>query len=229
MIKGMWEFLWPQGRPDLKLRVVSALGLLVASKVRAPVAPVARTRTAPHGLTPCLTPCPTARPRLVPTPLCSRFSMSRCPSSSNMPSTCSATPTPSSTAPWWPSLPPPAPCWSRVRCAACPCLAHCVCASRVPRGGSAPPPCAPAVPAARVSQLHPLPATQPNPDGVARVGASLRTELRNAVFAKVAHRGIRKIARRTFLRLHSLDLSYHLSRQTGAVSRAIDRGTRCVL
>jgi ATP-binding cassette subfamily B (MDR/TAP) protein 7 len=63
-------------------------------------------------------------------------------------------------------------------------------------------------------------------DGIARVGASLFTELRNAVFAKVAQRGIRKIARRTFLRLHSLDLSYHLSRQTGAVSRAIDRGTR---
>lgn len=34
MIKGMWEFLWPQGRPDLKGRVVAALSLLVAAKVQ---------------------------------------------------------------------------------------------------------------------------------------------------------------------------------------------------
>jgi len=50
--------------------------------------------------------------------------------------------------------------------------------------------------------------------------------LRNAVFARVAHRSIRDIARNIFLHLHSLDLSYHLNRQTGALSKAIDRGTR---
>lgn len=63
-------------------------------------------------------------------------------------------------------------------------------------------------------------------DGAARIGSSLFHELRNAVFAKVAQSSIRRISRRTFLHLHSLDLSYHLSRQTGAMSRAVDRGTR---
>ena len=63
-------------------------------------------------------------------------------------------------------------------------------------------------------------------DGAARLSASLFNELRNAVFAKVAQSSIRRVARTTFLHLHSLDLSYHLSRQTGAMSRAVDRGTR---
>ena len=63
-------------------------------------------------------------------------------------------------------------------------------------------------------------------DGAARIGSSLFNELRTAIFAKVAQSSIRTIARRTFLHLHSLDLSYHLSRQTGAMSRAVDRGTR---
>lgn len=63
-------------------------------------------------------------------------------------------------------------------------------------------------------------------DGGARLGASLFNELRNAVFAKVAQQSVRKLSKRTFLHLHSLDLNYHLSRQTGAMSRAIDRGTR---
>jgi len=63
-------------------------------------------------------------------------------------------------------------------------------------------------------------------DGAARLGSSLFNELRNAVFAKVAQSSIRRVAKTTFLHLHSLDLSYHLSRQTGAMSRAVDRGTR---
>ena len=63
-------------------------------------------------------------------------------------------------------------------------------------------------------------------DGAARAGASLFNELRNAVFAKVAQSSIRTVAKRTFLHLHNLDLNFHLSRQTGALSRAIDRGTR---
>ncbi|XP_065837576.1 iron-sulfur clusters transporter ABCB7, mitochondrial-like [Oscarella lobularis] len=62
--------------------------------------------------------------------------------------------------------------------------------------------------------------------GIARSGASLFNELRNAVFAKVAQNSIRRIAKRSFLHLHKLDLSFHLGRQTGALSRAIDRGTR---
>lgn len=63
-------------------------------------------------------------------------------------------------------------------------------------------------------------------DGVARAGSSLFNELRNAVFAKVAHDSIRRVAKSVFLHLHNLDLSFHLSRQTGALSKAIDRGTR---
>ncbi|KAL6731290.1 hypothetical protein Aduo_002168 [Ancylostoma duodenale] len=62
--------------------------------------------------------------------------------------------------------------------------------------------------------------------GVARASSSLMNELRNAVFAKVAQSSVRKIARNIFLHLHSLDLSFHLNRQTGALSKAIDRGTR---
>jgi len=62
--------------------------------------------------------------------------------------------------------------------------------------------------------------------GSARASASLFNELRNAVFAKVAQSSIRKMARKTFLHLHSLDLNYHLSRKTGMLSKAIDRGTR---
>ncbi|XP_050392679.1 iron-sulfur clusters transporter ABCB7, mitochondrial isoform X3 [Patella vulgata] len=62
--------------------------------------------------------------------------------------------------------------------------------------------------------------------GVARAGASGFNELRNAVFAKVAQSSIRRVANNVFLHLHSLDLNFHLSRQTGALSKAIDRGTR---
>ncbi len=63
-------------------------------------------------------------------------------------------------------------------------------------------------------------------DGAARLSSSFFNELRNAVFAKVAQSSIRRVAKSTFLHLHSLDLSYHLSKQTGAMSRAVDRGTR---
>lgn len=63
-------------------------------------------------------------------------------------------------------------------------------------------------------------------DGAARSGSALFNELRNAIFARVAQYSIRSIARQIFLHLHSLDLSFHLSRQTGGLSKAIDRGTR---
>ncbi|BFZ09671.1 hypothetical protein BsWGS_12710 [Bradybaena similaris] len=62
--------------------------------------------------------------------------------------------------------------------------------------------------------------------GLARTGSALFNELRNAVFAKVAQNSIRKVAKNVFLHLHSMDLNFHLSRQTGALSKAIDRGTR---
>jgi len=56
-------------------------------------------------------------------------------------------------------------------------------------------------------------------DGIARAGAAGFNELRNAVFAKVAQHSIRRIARNVFLHLHNLDLAFHLSRQTGALSK----------
>ena len=62
--------------------------------------------------------------------------------------------------------------------------------------------------------------------GVSRAGASFCNELRNATFAKVAQGAIRGVALRVFNHLHQLDLSFHLSRQTGAVTRTIERGTR---
>ncbi|XP_058809275.1 iron-sulfur clusters transporter ABCB7, mitochondrial [Phymastichus coffea] len=62
--------------------------------------------------------------------------------------------------------------------------------------------------------------------GIARAGATGFNELRNAVFAKVAQHSIRKIAKNVFLHLHNLDLSFHLNRRTGALSKTIDRGSR---
>ncbi|KAG5337418.1 ABCB7 protein, partial [Acromyrmex charruanus] len=62
--------------------------------------------------------------------------------------------------------------------------------------------------------------------GIARAGAAGFSELRNAVFAKVAQHSIRKIAKNVFVHLHNLDMAFHLSKQTGALSKTIDRGSR---
>ncbi|KAI0790031.1 P-loop containing nucleoside triphosphate hydrolase protein [Abortiporus biennis] len=62
--------------------------------------------------------------------------------------------------------------------------------------------------------------------GAARIGATLFGELLNATFASVGQRAIRKVARETFEHLLNLDLKFHLSRQTGGLTRAIDRGTK---
>jgi ATP-binding cassette, subfamily B, heavy metal transporter len=62
--------------------------------------------------------------------------------------------------------------------------------------------------------------------GVARVGAQLFAELRDAVFAKVGQRAVRRVALATFRHLHALSLRFHLERQTGGLSRAIERGIR---
>ncbi|KAJ8733062.1 hypothetical protein PYW07_015661 [Mythimna separata] len=64
--------------------------------------------------------------------------------------------------------------------------------------------------------------------GIARAGAAGFNELRNAVFAKVAQHSIRKLACNVFIHLHNLDLSFHLGRQTGALSKTIDRGSRAI-
>ncbi|CAA7398266.1 unnamed protein product [Spirodela intermedia] len=62
--------------------------------------------------------------------------------------------------------------------------------------------------------------------GIARAGASACNELRTIVFSKVASGAIRSVSRKVFEHLHDLDLRYHLSRQTGALNRIIDRGSR---
>ncbi len=62
--------------------------------------------------------------------------------------------------------------------------------------------------------------------GLLRVAAAGFGELRDAVFAAVQQRAVRRIARATFEHLHRLSLRFHLDRQTGGLSRNIDRGTK---
>src|SRR6516165_2794930 len=61
--------------------------------------------------------------------------------------------------------------------------------------------------------------------GVARVMAQGFNELRNAVFAKVSQRAIRRLALAAFRHVHSLSLRFHLERRTGGLARAVERGT----
>ena len=70
--------------------------------------------------------------------------------------------------------------------------------------------------------------TSPLTDGATRICGTLFSEMRNAVFANVAQAAVRKIARDTFDHLLRLDLKFHLERQTGGLTRAIDRGTKYV-
>ncbi|KAF9919547.1 Iron-sulfur clusters transporter atm1, mitochondrial [Linnemannia zychae] len=62
--------------------------------------------------------------------------------------------------------------------------------------------------------------------GLARAGSSVFGELRNAIFAVVAQKAIRRVSANVFDHLHRLDMSFHLTKQTGGLSRAIDRGTK---
>src|SRR5688572_11699837 len=62
--------------------------------------------------------------------------------------------------------------------------------------------------------------------GVLRLSSTLFGELRDAVFAKVTQRAIRRVALKVFNHLHALSLRFHLERQTGGVSRDIERGSR---
>lgn len=62
--------------------------------------------------------------------------------------------------------------------------------------------------------------------GLARIGGLAFKELQSAIFANVAHHAIREVALETFQHLHRLSLRFHLERQTGGLSRAIERGTR---
>jgi ATP-binding cassette, subfamily B, heavy metal transporter len=61
--------------------------------------------------------------------------------------------------------------------------------------------------------------------GVAQVGGQVTGELRQLVFARVAQRAIRLTALEVFRHLHALSMRFHLDRQTGGVSRTVERGT----
>lgn len=62
--------------------------------------------------------------------------------------------------------------------------------------------------------------------GALRFGNSLFNELRELVFAKATHGAARSIALSTFEHLHALSLRFHLERQTGGMTRDIERGVR---
>jgi ABC-type transport system involved in Fe-S cluster assembly fused permease/ATPase subunit len=64
--------------------------------------------------------------------------------------------------------------------------------------------------------------------GALKLSAALFNELRDVVFARVRYRAMRRLATRVLAHLHRLSLRYHLERQSGAVSRDIERGTRSV-
>ena len=62
--------------------------------------------------------------------------------------------------------------------------------------------------------------------GLARIGGAGFGELRDALFASVQQRAVRLLALRTFKHLHAVSLRFHLDRQTGGMSRVIDRGVQ---
>ncbi|MEW8624791.1 MAG: ABC transporter ATP-binding protein/permease [Candidatus Thiodiazotropha sp.] len=64
--------------------------------------------------------------------------------------------------------------------------------------------------------------------GVLRLASSLFNELRDAIFARVRYRAMRNLSNKVLTHLHDLSLRFHLERQTGAISRDLERGTRSV-
>ena len=64
--------------------------------------------------------------------------------------------------------------------------------------------------------------------GALRLSTTVFTELREFVFAKVTQRAVRTIALKVFRHLHALSLRFHLNRQTGGMTRDIERGTRAI-
>ncbi len=65
--------------------------------------------------------------------------------------------------------------------------------------------------------------------GMLRLATTLFNESREFIFAKVTQRAIRSVALHVFQHLHALSLRFHLSRQTGGVTRDIERGTRGIM
>lgn len=64
--------------------------------------------------------------------------------------------------------------------------------------------------------------------GIGRSSAHGMQELRNVVFATVAQPAVRRVSRDVYAHILSLDLDFHLNRQTGAVTRVLDRGARSI-
>ncbi|HXE38404.1 MAG TPA: ABC transporter transmembrane domain-containing protein, partial [Azonexus sp.] len=64
--------------------------------------------------------------------------------------------------------------------------------------------------------------------GMLRFSTALFTELREILFARVTQRAVRQVALEVFCHLHALSLRFHLERQTGGVSRDIERGSRSI-
>jgi len=64
--------------------------------------------------------------------------------------------------------------------------------------------------------------------GALRFSSSMFTELRELVFARVTQQAVRRISLQVFRHLHSLSLRFHLERQTGGLTRDIERGTRSI-
>ncbi|MFT6920522.1 MAG: ABC-type transport system involved in Fe-S cluster assembly fused permease/ATPase subunit, partial [Cognaticolwellia sp.] len=61
--------------------------------------------------------------------------------------------------------------------------------------------------------------------GLVRLTTVIFAEIRDTLFGRVTERAIRRIGLKVFQHLHKLDLDFHLNRQTGGLSRDIDRGT----
>jgi ATP-binding cassette subfamily B protein len=61
--------------------------------------------------------------------------------------------------------------------------------------------------------------------GLLRFASTLFSELRDAVFARVAERAMRRVSLRVFMHLHNRELAFHLDRKTGGLARDIERGT----
>jgi ATP-binding cassette subfamily B protein len=64
--------------------------------------------------------------------------------------------------------------------------------------------------------------------GALKLSAALFNELRDVVFARVRYRAMRRLSTKVLDHLHRLSLRYHLGRQSGAISRDLERGTRSV-
>jgi ATP-binding cassette subfamily B protein len=64
--------------------------------------------------------------------------------------------------------------------------------------------------------------------GLLRLSTTIFTELREFLFAKVTQRAVRRIALQVFRHLHALSLRFHLARQTGGLTRDVERGQRGV-